>query len=151
MLKRSDIVGHAIRHLHQDASSDFEGIDQAWTYFTLDTGIAFALPYSHLPDLTRAEVPRTAKPFSRQDSKSIVGARIVELFRLLDDESEPDESPAVLQLDNRLYVTERQVAPEGLCVGLIVLTRDKWEAMAADGWRWVPFFTNDPSRSTPHE
>ncbi|WP_254506658.1 hypothetical protein [Anatilimnocola floriformis] len=124
-IPREQIIGQRLAAILQVGESA-SGIDLVTTFYRLESGLTFFLPFEDSLDFFGEEPPLESKPLTAPALASVVGQRIVEVLRPLPGISGV-ESP-YLMLENGLVVFDVMGAHEGTGgAGLFILQPEDWD------------------------
>jgi hypothetical protein len=133
-LNRLDVVGRTIVSIVQEVIiNDEKGMDWAYTFYELDSGVVFCLPFQDAGRLSAENPTEGTEPI---ELESVLGEQIVDVLRD-GPESETCMDSPYLVLGNGFLVTDVMGAPHGLgAVGVYVYAPDEIERS-----KLVEFFT----------
>ena len=132
-LKKEDIIGHTIRTLHSMEWTK-DGVDFDRSFFTLDSGIAFELPFAwSVP--TPAKVPEDAKLITGSVVDRLTATPISRMWALCEN-GEIDPASLVVEFDSGEFMTHSIAEPHGtVMAGTKVYSTRTFEASKySDYW-----------------
>jgi hypothetical protein len=81
-LRRDDVIGHRLVDIRQRATWNDNGLDWAWTYYVLDSGVTFFLPADWVDVFVLEPVPSDAGPLGDNPVlDNVYNKEIVEVLR----------------------------------------------------------------------
>jgi len=112
-LARHDVVGATIVEVFQTYRLMKGWLDSTSTYFRIDSGLTFRMPY--IQGTWRTErIPWRARRLRFEAEQNIEGSRITGVYVEPKEGEDWDPSEAIkLLLEDGRWVTERMVAPHG--------------------------------------
>ncbi len=105
ILKREDIFGRKIASIRQKLTINDRGLDYAYSFFVLDSGVSFCLPFDDAGEFWAEAAPEDAEPLDDSQLSDIFGKEIVDVLREGPDSDIYHESPYLL-LSNGYLITD---------------------------------------------
>lgn len=104
-LGRHDVIGRAIVSIVQSGTNNAsKEMDWAFTFFQLDSGAVFCLPFEDAGAFLTEIPPKDAQPLEHLRLDSVLGKRIVHVLRDGPESKMGHDSPYLI-LDNGFAVT----------------------------------------------
>jgi hypothetical protein len=119
-----DVIGQLLVGIDQCFEQSKSGIDFAWNFYRLGSGLVLTLGFDDGDNDTQY---KRAVPIGADRLKNVINHRIESAWQLPED---PDFSAYALRMENGLYLVELYYAMEGTGPpGVCVLEQDKltWE------------------------
>ncbi len=121
-LGRNDIVGFRLVEIVQSESLDDDtpeessaddGMDRVYTFYRIDSGAIFFLPFDDAGAFSTEEPPHDAVPLDHPGAKPVMGQRIIDVVRHGPDADFDHDSPYLI-MDNGYAITDVMVYPHGV-------------------------------------
>ncbi len=104
-LGRDDVIGRKLVDVVQSASINEDGLDRVYTFFRLDSGATFCLPFDDAGGFLAEEPRSDSVSLDHPDVKSILGQRVAAVLRQRPDADFYHDSP-YLVMENGYVVTD---------------------------------------------
>jgi hypothetical protein len=104
-LSQNEVIGRVLKEIWQVGTLNDNGLDWATTYFLLDSGVSFCLPWEGANGLAVEPIPSNAEPLTDARLDQVIGNRIAALLRARPDSEVPSESLYLL-LENGFLVSD---------------------------------------------
>lgn len=88
----NQVIGRTLKEIWQVCNLNTSGLDWVTTYFVLDSGISFCLPWEGADGLSGESIPSNAEKVSDSLLVTVIGQRITALLKALPESNVPSES-----------------------------------------------------------
>jgi hypothetical protein len=112
-LNRKDVIGHRLVAIVQSGVIEMAHTNQIQTFYRLDSGVTFFLPFADTGGLSAEIPPPECKEVNLDKLRSILGQRITAVLQLPPELDWEDDSPCLL-LENGYVVTDIRGSPPGI-------------------------------------